>query len=270
MNQVLSSRWVESVSRLALGIEPTDPVIRSRIPRGIDVSLDGTPFPLPSVRRDPGASPWAEPTVLRPIERRNSGRHALLFTRELVDPVGLRLQDPTGHYVPRRLLITMPNPMGAGRVIRPALYPGAAYGPPAGAVGMRGRIERGGEPLRWARVEARRAVDDLRVGHAHGDEHGEFLLLLDPSASRGADLVLPLEVRVTVFGPGTAPDPDDFPDAEADPFWDMPVEPVTLMPAGEAVLSGRELPAGYVSRPNSSRVVEFSWHGLVREEFDFS
>jgi hypothetical protein len=270
MNQFLASRFSESVSRLALGIEPTDPVIRSRIGQRIEVSIDGTPFPLPTRGRDASASPWVEQTVLRRIDRKDSCRHVLLFTREVAEPLGLRFQDPSERYVPRRLLVSLPNPMLAGRQIRPALFPGAAYGAPAGAMGMRGRVVRGGEPMRWARVEARRTVDDVRVGFAHGDEHGEFLLLLDASASRGADLILPLEVQVTVFGPDDEPDPDDFPDASVDPFWDMPVETVGLNPAGEAVLGGRELPAGYASRPNSIREVEFSWHGLVREEFDFS
>ena len=270
MNEFLPSRFVESVSRLALGIEPTDPIVRARIGHAVDLAIDGTPRPVPGYLRDPAASPWDEPTVLPRLGRRDTGRHTLLFTGELDEPVVLRLQDPYRRYVPRRISVEMPNPMLGGRQIRPALYPGAAYGVPAGAVGMRGRIERDGEPMRWARVEARRAVDDLLVGRAHGDEFGEFLLLLDPAASRGADLILPLEVAVTVFGPDDAPDPDDFPDSSEDPYWDLPVESATLDADGEAVLGGLELPAGYVSRPNSSREVEFSWSGLVREQFDFS
>ena len=270
MNEFLSSRWVESVRRLALGIEPTDPIVRARIGHRIDIALDGTPLPVPGHLRDPSASPWDEATTLERIGRRDSGRHTLLFTGEVDEPIVLRLQDPARRYVPRRISIEMPNPMLGGRQVRPALFPGAAYGPPAGAVGMRGRIERDGEPMRWARVEARRAVDDLLVGRAHGDEFGEFLLLLDPAASRGADLILPLEVGVTVFGPDDAPDPDDFPDSSEDPYWDLPVESATLDADGEEVLAGRALPTDYVSRPNSSREVEFSWSGLVREQFDFS
>ena len=270
MNEFLPSRFVESVRRLALGIEPTDPIVRSRIGHPVDVAIDGTPRAVPGHLRDRSASPWDEPTVLARVGRRDTCRHSLLFTGELDEPIVLRFQDPTRRYVPRRISIEMPNPMLGGRQIRPVLYPGAAYGVPAGAVGMRGRIERDGEPMRWARVEARRTVDDLLVGRAHGDEFGEFLLLLDPAASRGADLILPLEVAVAVFGPDDAPDPDDFPDSSEDPYWDLPVENATLDADGEAVLGGLELPAGYVSRPNSSREVEFSWSGLVREQFDFS
>ena len=270
MNEYLSSRWVESVRRLALGIEPTDPIVRSRIPHPIDVALDGTPWPVPGHLRDRSAGPWDEPTVLARIGRRDTARHSLLFTGEVDEPVVLRLQDESRRYVPRRISVVMPNPMGRGRLVRPALFPGAAYGVPAGAVGMRGRVVRGGQPMRWARVEARRAVDDLLVGRAHGDEFGEFLLLLDPAASRGADLVLPLEVEVAVFGPDDAPDPDDFADSADDPLWDLPVEEAAAGAPGDAVLEGRTLPADYVSRTNSVREVEFSWSGLVREQFDFS
>jgi hypothetical protein len=58
--------------------------------------------------------------------------------------------------------------------------------------------------------------------------------------------------------------------ADVDPLWDLPLEEADLTAAGEAVLGGRVLPAGYVSRPNSIRDVQFSWNGLVRSEFDFS
>lgn len=270
MNEILASRWSESVRRLALGIEPTDPLIGSRIGQRVDVTLDGTPWPLPRRLRDPGASPWEEPTVLTRVDRHRSCRYAILQGPAVEDPVALRFEDPTQRYVPRRLLVRLPDPIGTGRRVRPTLHPGAAYGLPAGAVGVRGRIVRDGEPLRWARAEARRSVDDVLVGFAHGDQHGEFLLVLDQAASRGADLILPLEVEVTVLGPDTAPDPDDFPDADTDPLWDLPVEEVDLTVGAEEVLAGRTRPGGYASRPGSIRTVMLSWHGLVREEFDFS
>jgi hypothetical protein len=270
MNEVLATRWSESVRRLALGIEPTDPLIRSRIARRIDVALDGTPSPVPRRLRDPGASPWEEPTLLARVDRHRSCRHVVLAGPGVEDPIALRLDDPTQRYVPRRLSIRLPDPLGAGRRIRPTLYPGAAYGLAAGALGLRGRIVRDGEPMRWARAEARRTADDVVVGHAHGDQHGEFLLVLDQAASRGADLILPLEVQVTVFGPDDAPLPEDFPDADTDPLWDLPVEEVDLTVDAEGVLAGTTRPDGFTSRPGSIRAVTLSWHGLVREEFDFS
>ena len=270
MNEFLPSRYVESVARLALGIECQDALRRGRIGWPIEVTLDGTPRPLPAARRSPGESPWSEPTVLRVIGRKDSCRHLLIVERGVRDPVVIRILDATQRFAPRRLAIRLPDPVTLGRQVRPVLHAGAAYPVPAGAVGIRGRVLRDGEPMRWARVEAHRTTDDVLIGRGAGDEHGEFVLLLDPEASRGADLVLPLTVRVTVFGPDTQPDPDDFPEPEIDPLWDLPVEEAAITPAGEAVLAGESLPAGYVSRPGSIREVDFSWHGLVREQFDFS
>ena len=61
MNEFLATRWTESVRRLALGIQPTDPVLGARIGHPVAIALDGTPWPLPPHLRDPSASPWEEP-----------------------------------------------------------------------------------------------------------------------------------------------------------------------------------------------------------------
>jgi hypothetical protein len=270
MNEILDALWSESVRRLALGIEPRDPLLDGRIGHRIQVAIDGVPDPLPARLRDPDASPWEVPDVLETLDRRNTGRYVVLYREGVADPLALRLRDPTERYVPRRLRIRLPTPASLGRVIRPSLLPGAAYDVPTGAMGLRGRILRGGAPMRWARAEARRIEDDVRVGIAFGDHAGEFLLLLDPAASTGAELVLPIRLRVTVFGPDTAPDPTAVAGSAVDPLWDLPVEEVVNAPAGDAVLAGEELPAGYVSRPGSIREVEFGLTGLVREEFTFS
>jgi hypothetical protein len=270
MNEFLSSRYVESVQRLALGIEPTDPLIRSRIGWPIEVTRDGTPFPVPSFLRSPTASRWEEPSVLQVIPRSDSCRHVILLRPTTSEPIALRLRDPTERVLPRRLSIRLDEPITSGRVVRPALYPAASYPVPAGAVGVRGRILRDGDPMRWTRVEARRTTDGVLVGTGFGDEHGEFIVLLRAEASRGADLILPLTVTVTVFGPDVLPDPDDFEGSSIDPLWDLPLEEVALGAPGDGILSGETLPDGYVSRPGSTREVEFDWHGLVREEFDFS
>jgi hypothetical protein len=270
MNQFLESRFSESVRRLALGIECTDALLRMRVGMPIEVSMDGIPRPRPSHQRDPGGSRWDVQSVLEVIERHDSCRHVVLLRAGIEESVAIRIRDARQRYVARRIEVELPEPIGGGRAVRPALFPAAAYPLPAGAVGMRGRIERDGAPMRWARAEARRATDDVLVGRAHGDQHGEFVLLLQPEASRGADLILPLQVRVTVFGPGTAPDPEAVEGSAIDPLWDLPMEDAAIGAGGEETLRGERLPAGYVSRPNSSREVEFGWHGLVREEFDFS
>jgi hypothetical protein len=270
MNEFLPSSFAESIQRLALGIECQDAMLESRIGWPVDVAVDGVPHPLPQRLRGPDTSPWDEPTSLQVIARRDSCRHAVLLTAITVDAIAVRITDREQRFVPRRLSIELGDPIGAGRGVRPALYPGAAYPVNSGAVGMRGRIVRDGEPMRWARVEARRTPDDVVVGRGAGDEHGEFLLVLHSEARRGADLILPIELTVTVFGPDILPDPADFEAADVDPLWDLPVETVEQGSAGDQVLAGELLPNGYVSRPGSIRDVEFGWHGLIREEFDFS
>jgi hypothetical protein len=153
-------------------------------------------------------------------------------------------------------------------VIRPALFPGAAYPLPAGAVGCRGRVTQvaDGAPLRWARVLAERG-DGTVVGRAHGDENGEFLLLLNSAVVVGADLALPLAATVTVFGPGVPPSPSPGDPAD-DPLWDLPLEAADDTGFGEQVLAGEVEPDGYVA--GSVRTVEFGLDGLRSEEFDFS
>ncbi len=271
MNLRLPSLWDERIHNLALGLEPRDPMRRSRIGLpGVEVAVDGVPHPLPRTRRVPGASPWVPTDALRRIGRKDTCRYVLLWKPGAKPLVTLRFQDRGQRFAPRRLEVALPDPIEQGRVCRPALFPGAAYDVPAGAVGLRGRITRDGAPLRWARAEARRTEDDVPVGWAHGDQHGEFVLLLDPEAVMGAELVLPIRVRVVVSGPDDPLDPDDFPGSDVDPLWDLPVEKVPLGPAADGVLAGTELPDGYASRAGSDREVELGLDGLGREEFDFS
>jgi hypothetical protein len=281
VNEFLGSAFSERVVRLALGLEPTDPVRAARVGTVLDVAVDGIPFPLARTRRDPAVPWWKGQDVLTRIGRRRSCRHVLLF-RDGVEPtVDVRLVDDSRRYVPRRLSIPLPNPPPPGRpgrVCRPALFPGAAYDVPAGAVGVRGTVRRGGPtgpPLRWARVEARRTSDSALAGRAHGDDRGEFLLLLGAAAVRGVELSLPVEVTVTVFGPTTPLDPATVPGSDVDPLWDLPLEVVDPAPAGQAlefladpVLDGEEHPPGYVS--GASRALQLELDGLESVDFEFN
>lgn len=267
-NEFLASRWDERVTRLALGIEPTDALRRSRIASPLEVAADGVPYPQPRALRDPRAGPWDEADVLRRVQRRDTCRFVLTLKPGTAGPLDLRFLDRMQRFVPRRLSIHLPDPVGGGRVVRPALFPGAAYPLPAGALGVRGRVLRGGEPLRWARVEARRLSGGDVVGRAHGDEHGEFLLLLEPAAATGAELPRPLRVRIAVFGPDEPPDPEEATDPGVDPLWDLPLEEAELDGGGAAALDGTRLPDGY--REGVSREVVIGLGGPGREEFDFS
>jgi hypothetical protein len=255
--------------RLGLGIEPVDAVRGGRIGHPLTVAVDGVPLPPARLRRDPGASPWTRQDVLERLPRTDACRFRLLLRPGLKPELPVRLWDDARRYVPRRLEVAMLNlalnpPEERGRIVRPALFPGAAYGAPAGAVGCRGTVTRGVEPLRWARVEA--TVGGVVVGRAHGDDRGEFLLLLGPEAATGPDLEFPIDATVTVFGPDPPPPPG--PESALDPLWDLPLEAVPAAGA-EAVLAGTAHPPGY--RPAAvPRVVSFGPDGLRGETFVFT
>jgi hypothetical protein len=272
MNEVLPSRFVERIERLVLGIEPTDAQRGTRIAHPIDVVLDKQSF-------SPAPETWetllgfADPIGSRhAIDRHHSCRHALVFPPALASPIAIRMWDRARRFVPRRLsypvpaVITTPSP--PSRVRRPALFPGAAYDVAQTATGIRGRVTwnqpaTGEVPARWVRVEAR--VGGQVVGRAHGDDRGEFVLLLRSEAGGLGDLPSPLVAQVTVFGPPApvAIDP-------ADPLSDLPLE--TLAADPDVVSPGDALPAGYASTALSSRAVTFELGRLLThvDKFFFS
>lgn len=277
MNTVLPPRWSERSHRLALGVEPVDAARGGRIGLPVQVAMDRWDG---RSRNNPPALPWEPADPRERIARSDACRHRLLLRPGIASPLDIRLLDGEKRYVPRRLSVELPDtlsppesppgsppePRPAGRVIRPALFPGAAYPVPSGAVGCRGRVTAEGAPLRWARVVAER-TDGTVIGRAHGDENGEFLLLLSSETVVGAEMALPLRATVTVFGPGVPPSPLPGDPAD-DPLWELPLEAADDTGFGAAVLAGEVEPDGYVA--GSVRTVEFGLDGLRSEEFDFS
>jgi hypothetical protein len=236
MNEFLPSRFVESVKRLAIGLEPIDAAVRLRPSHPIDVTFDVAPFKLP-----------------RPaIDHHRTGLHVLLYTTALTSPVDLRFVDRARRYVPRRLRIPILTQAAAEaapparRVRRPVLFPGAAYDV-ADATGLRGRVVRGGQPMRWARVVARLPGAGPVVGRAHGDDRGEFLLLIGSEAGPIGDLDPPLKVEVTVFGPAIPPAPITPDQPAIDALWDLPLETAAAPGDPDPVSSGEQQPASYTA-----------------------
>jgi hypothetical protein len=228
----------ESVTRLALGIEPTDPLLRAPVPRPLAVGLDRA-----GTRRGS-------------VDRRTGGRFAVLFTGAVESPVDVRIVDPLRHYVPRRISFPIDelaavlaaeaaddDVPAARRTRTPALFPGAAYDVRATTTGLRGRVTRGGRPLRWARVVATIAGGGHVVGRAHGDDRGEFLMPLAGDPDEIGTLTLTFEIDVTVH----APDPAPAPGASDDPLWDLPVEVATAPGTPDAVSAGLVLPPSYTA-----------------------
>jgi hypothetical protein len=253
VNSFLPETFVEHVDRLALGLEPRDAVSRLRPARRVDVALDGPPQLGPHVRV------WPEPDAaagLRALARHGSGRHVLLFDGPIDTPIAIRLVPRDRRYVPRRIRFTMPDLQAVldaeadgadvpatGRAWRPVLFPGVAYDIPATRSGVRGRVTRAGAAVRWTRVEA--IVDGHVIGHAHGDDRGEFLLVLGQNAGAVGDLTRILEVTIDVY----AHDPD-LPVSATDPLGDLPLEDAAAAGAAvDHVSSGITLPGGHITLP---------------------
>jgi hypothetical protein len=272
MNQFVEDKFIESLQRLALGLEPIDAERRTRIAHPIEVTLDAPP---PGLRRPR-------------LERHNSTRYALRYFPGAIDQVDLRFPlaaarpamrrlaipippaasltvrffDPARRFVPRRLRIpirTAPeadNQPYTHRIRRPSLFPGAAYDVSATATGLRGRVLRqvDGQDIgaRWVRVEAALPGTEVVVGRAHGDDRGEFLLLVQSGAIPVGDLTDPLPIQITIFAPDPLPPPASPDDTESDPLWDLPIEEVPAPGLPDPVSEGEARPTGYIAKASQA------------------
>ena len=275
MNQFLPSRFVENVERLALGIEPMD-AVRAR-PLTYQLQVEHEASLLLGLQRPP-------------IERHTSNRYALRYQPGVKTPIELRFFDTANRIykperdrrriVPRRLripILTLAdvetdelNEAQAAnqtvidfkrRIRRPVFFPGAAYDFSATTTGLRGRVTRGGKPMRWARVVAVLDGTTVVVGRAHGDDRGEFLLLINSAVTTGGATPKPLRIRVTVAGPATAPTPTDPDQPKRDPLWDLPLEIMAAPGANDPVATGEQdpnQPPGQEYTATVTRVIEFT------------
>ena len=226
MNEVLDDVWVERIERLALGLVPHDAITSTRVREGLHVRIERAAGP-------------------EPLPRHATNAFAAWLTLLPGDEVDVLAADGERWYVPRRLriqLTTDPSTSAAERTLEPLLHPGAGHPLPARATGIRGRVTRDGEPMRWARVELLDPRTGRRLVTAHGDDRGDFVAVLGPSAN-GAVPPGPIPVRVRVHGPAVAPpfDPEDV-------LADLPVEivPVPGRAPDVGVASGAVPPPGYV------------------------
>ena len=281
MNDVLAPLWSEHVERLRVGIQPVDALGRSGPIGGLGLHLENVPRPW----RIPPAPPGLEPDHigLPGVRQSPTGRFAIRLDRlDTPSRLVIRITDPARRYVPRRLSIPVPGFQSVvdgdaahdadvtvdivNRATRPVLYPGAAYGLGAGVTVVRGGVRwADGAPVQWTRVRATTAAPiDVRhddgtvtqvsplLGRAHGDDRGEFLLVLGPVPRDVTPDGDPdeIEVAVEVLARPRPPDaaPVDSPaQGRDDPLWRLPVEVVGELLDVDSVATGTTTPVGYTS-----------------------
>jgi hypothetical protein len=254
---------VPVVHRLALAVVPVDAITQRAVAAGLRVDVE--PLAPPALL----AQGWPNRA---PQSMRNGAAHVVLHTATVPQLPGaaltVRITDPAATFVARRLRVplwTLADVTGADTVppasayipslrrqISPWLLPGPAFPLPGGITAIRVRVLRTGEPVRWARVEAWDAAG-ARVAWAHGDEHGQALLILDGLAAPSNPFT-PVGLAVRLHVPPAPLPATTLADLEYDPFADLPVELIArspLAPAppveGDDVSIGVAVPAGYLT-----------------------
>lgn len=261
----MNDSYVLMEDKLALGLEPLDALRRGRAAHPVRVDMEGkSPWkarsPDAPYARGRGSDRWIRaysekhhrfPSGTESFfDRHDTCLYAFLYRPNTGAFVDIRIYDHYRRYVPRRLRIPLLAEGDADdhppshRVRRPVLFPGAAYDVSSRVTGMRGRVLRGGNPLRWAWVEAFLPGTDIRVGVARGDDRGEFLLILQAGAQPFSALSDPVEIDLAISGPIAPPVPDPL---ETDPFWDLPLESVPAQGLPDGVSAGDTFPVDYVT-----------------------
>lgn len=239
--------------RLALGVEAMDAVRGRlvvdpvRVGREVAATVGGTPQ-------------WPCLDVLRS----GTGRFKLNRAADVPSKIRLRIDDPTRRLVARRFDLTLwppaatdgideTPPIGTyvpvgSRLLRAWLLPGSAALLPRGTTAIRGRVARNGVAVRWPRIRGYAGANVL-VGWTHGDERGEFMLVITDTAT-APPVDTTVDVTLTVVA---APPPAQEPDAQ-DRLADLVVEvvPRSAAPPGpndldNDLLRGRADPPGYAA-----------------------
>ena len=255
--------------RLALGVEPRDAITGAPVATAVRVGQEVPP------RMRPRAGRFGDKWPCLDFETNGTARFKLRYQiggqpRIKVNADGsapkitVRIDDLRRRFVPRRFEIPLwtkreleradeTPPTGqfvqmASRLLRPYLLPGAAYTLPRGTTAIRGRVVAAGNPVRWARVIAR-GPGNVRVGIAHGDERGEFLLIITNLGTTPPPVPSTVTINIGVLArvPAAAVDPKDrLADlvVESQARSSVPPTPANL---DNDVLRGVAIPPGYVA-----------------------
>jgi hypothetical protein len=141
----------------------------------------------------------------------------------------------------------------AARQVNPWLLPGPAYEPTPGTTGLRGTLLRGTTPVKWPRVRALGPANEV-LGHAHGDDRGEFLLLLESTGTipPPPPSSLPIRLAFWVLDPSSQ-EPKDQRIDDQDSLRDLVIEDAVRRDEGappgsvdEVALRGKAIPLAYL------------------------
>ncbi|MER5728125.1 hypothetical protein ABT084_07155 [Streptomyces sp. NPDC002138] len=222
--------------RLALAVRPLDAHTRAPAGPGLRVGWESG--------RVPGRRTGQDGRV-RSLERHEPAGFVLRYgvsgtPGEVGAAVSVRIDDPARRWIPRRFAVplwtraeladadatppTAPHVRADARLLLPWMVPGPAYPLPQGMTGIRLRVTRPGPsptPVRWPRVEAF-GPGGVLVGWAHGDEHGQVLLLIGGDAP----LPFPPPPRFDVALRTHAPDAGPPPPPGSDPLAGLVAEAV--------------------------------------------
>jgi len=291
-NAFLPSRYLERVVRGAVALQLWDGARDARLRDALDVLIER------EIKIEPQ---WAqleapgrpddvdEATGWYRFPKRRTDLHALLYPEPRPDEpktaLDVRIFDRRWRYTPRRVGVPVPVAVDPDedanprlRIRRTALYPGPAYPLTAGTTGIRGRVRRAGVPVRWARARVLGSPADYPpVAIAHGDDRGEFLLIVPVLRSALTSPAGTLQLSVQVATP-PQPSAATLNAIRSDPLSDLVLEsmdPATGIhdpdinadvedPDHKAM--GWVLPGTY--SVGETRTVTFTAGRIHREKFD--
>lgn len=235
---LLSVSEIRLSQRLLLGILPVDVLKRDDLTFPVNLDIENNTGLV--------------------MSRHPSGRFSLSYAPGINNRIVVRLYDLHRRYIARRLsfpLVSLaqvlsteqnqlPNYLSS-RSRKPMMFPGAAYPISARATGLRGRVLINGRPHRWPYIEMRSPLDPTTVlCRTRGDDRGEFLLVIPPSAVPDVTLSQILTFELTIYA---RPAPLASSQPNPDPFWDVPIELVSAIETDDPVTSGTVIPADYVA-----------------------
>lgn len=280
MNVYTPARYDERVFHLALGIEPLDALSGQRLTRSVDVRPEEFGSPLADWRRwRPGETLTS---ALPRMHRHASGRFVRRYDAITPAQVTVRIVDDLVEVrrrgagqgrgiVPRRLRIGLPSRTEVvdaeadpntspiprwRRAFSIGCFPGADADLASRSTVLRGTVVRQlngvDVPVRWARVRGTNADNDV-VGWAHGDDRGEFVLVVNVGDNDIGVPTNPVPVTVTIGAQLPPPAaPADPMRVVRDPLWDLPVETIAIVEDAddEPTMTGRRfLPEHTVASP---------------------